>query len=101
MSVKLAVVTLWAEDVAITAHFYRDVIGLRLLPQHGDRPHFDLGGACRPFSKADCFRRSIPSRPVSRSSLLPLMIWMRPSITCAPITSIYRGASKQMLIRVG
>jgi len=44
MQPKLAVVSLWAEDVAATAHFYRDVIGLRLLPHHGDRPHFDLGG---------------------------------------------------------
>jgi catechol-2,3-dioxygenase len=44
MNARLAVVTLWAEDVAVTAHFYRDVIGLRMLPYHGDRPHFDLGG---------------------------------------------------------
>ncbi|HLF27192.1 MAG TPA: VOC family protein [Anaerolineae bacterium] len=41
---RLAVVSLWAEDVPATAHFYRDVLGLRLLPHHGDRPHFDLGG---------------------------------------------------------
>ena len=41
---RLAVVSLWAEDVPATAHFYRDVIGLRLLPHHGDRPHFDMGG---------------------------------------------------------
>lgn len=40
---RLAVVSLWAEDVPATAHFYRDVIGLRLLPHHhGDRPHFDV-----------------------------------------------------------
>jgi glyoxylase I family protein len=39
----LAVVTLWAEDVRTTAHFYRDVIGLDLLPHHGHRPAFDLG----------------------------------------------------------
>ena len=48
MSPKLYVISLWAKDVALTAHFYRDVIGLRLLPQevsHHDRPHFDLGGA--------------------------------------------------------
>ncbi len=41
---KLAVVSLWAEDVAATAHFYRDVIGLRLLRHDRQRPHFDLGG---------------------------------------------------------
>ena len=39
----LAVVTLWAEDVPTTAHFYRDVIGLDLMPHHGQRPAFDLG----------------------------------------------------------
>lgn len=44
MGTKLAVVSLWAEDVPVTAHFYRDVIGLRLLPHHGESPHFDLGG---------------------------------------------------------
>jgi catechol 2,3-dioxygenase-like lactoylglutathione lyase family enzyme len=43
---RLAVVALWAEDVPAAAHFYRDVLGLKLLPHHpGGRPHFDLGGA--------------------------------------------------------
>jgi catechol-2,3-dioxygenase len=32
-----------AEDVRTTAHFYRDVINLPLLPGH-HRPAFDLGG---------------------------------------------------------
>ena len=41
---RVAVVGLWAEDVPTAAHFYRDVIGLHLLPHHGERPHFDLGG---------------------------------------------------------
>ena len=40
---RLVVVGLWAEDVAETAHFYRDVIGLPLLPDHGHFPAFDLG----------------------------------------------------------
>lgn len=44
MNVRLAVVSISAEDVPAAAHFYRDVIGLRLLPHHGERPHFDLGG---------------------------------------------------------
>ena len=44
MDMRLAVVSILAEDVPATAHFYRDVIGLRLLPHHGGRPHFDLGG---------------------------------------------------------
>lgn len=34
---------LLAQDVAATAHFYRDVVGLRLLPHHGHRPALELG----------------------------------------------------------
>jgi len=45
MSVRIAVVSLWAPDVPATAHFYRDVVGLPLLAHHGDRPHFDLNGS--------------------------------------------------------
>jgi predicted enzyme related to lactoylglutathione lyase len=44
---SIAVVSLWAEDVPTAAHFYRDVIGLRLLPHHSHhdgRPHFDVSG---------------------------------------------------------
>jgi catechol 2,3-dioxygenase-like lactoylglutathione lyase family enzyme len=44
MDPKLAVIALWAEDVAEAAHFYRDVIGLRPMPHHGEWPHFNLGG---------------------------------------------------------
>jgi len=46
MITRLAVVSLWAEDVPAAARFYRDVLGLKMLPHHhGGRPHFDLGGA--------------------------------------------------------
>jgi catechol 2,3-dioxygenase-like lactoylglutathione lyase family enzyme len=45
MNIQIAVVSIWAEDVPTAVHFYRDVIGLRLLPHHGERPHFDLGGS--------------------------------------------------------
>lgn len=45
MEIRIAVVSLWAEDVPATTHFYQDVVGLPLLAhQPGDRPHFDLGG---------------------------------------------------------
>jgi predicted enzyme related to lactoylglutathione lyase len=43
----VAVISLWAEDVPAAVHFYRDVVGLQLLPSHphhGKRPHFDLDG---------------------------------------------------------
>ena len=45
MKLKLAVVTLWAEDANRAADFYRDVLGLSLLTIDRGRPHFDLGGA--------------------------------------------------------
>jgi predicted enzyme related to lactoylglutathione lyase len=45
MKLKLAVVSLWAEDVQHTADFYREVLGLTLLTVDRGRPHFDLGGA--------------------------------------------------------
>jgi len=44
MPTRIAVISLWAEDVPKVAHFYRDVVGLPLLAHHGDRPHFELGG---------------------------------------------------------
>jgi catechol 2,3-dioxygenase-like lactoylglutathione lyase family enzyme len=53
---RLAVVSLWAEDVPTAAHFYRDVIGLHLLPHHaGSRPHFDLG---------NCYLTILKGKPV-------------------------------------
>lgn len=45
MTTRIAVVSLWADDVPQTAHFYRDVIGLPLLSHHSSRPHFDIGGS--------------------------------------------------------
>jgi len=44
MNVRIAVVSLRAEDVPTTAHFYRDVLELPLAPHHAAWPHFDLGG---------------------------------------------------------
>jgi catechol 2,3-dioxygenase-like lactoylglutathione lyase family enzyme len=44
MNPKPAVVSLWTEDVEATAHFYRDVIGLKLLMHDQHRPHFDVVG---------------------------------------------------------
>ena len=45
MNPRFAVVSIWAEDVPTTAHFYHDVLGLRFLPHHGGQPAFDLDGA--------------------------------------------------------
>ncbi len=41
---RVAVISLWAEDAPTAVHFYRDVVGLRLLPHHGRQPAFDLDG---------------------------------------------------------
>jgi catechol-2,3-dioxygenase len=38
------VYSLQAADLRATAHFYRDVIGLRMLPHHAERMAFELGG---------------------------------------------------------
>jgi len=39
---QLAVVSLWAQDVPIAVHFYRDVVGLTLVPHHDHPPAFEL-----------------------------------------------------------
>ncbi len=44
MEPRFAVISLWAEDVPAAAHFYRDVIGLKLLPHAETRPHFMVDG---------------------------------------------------------
>lgn len=44
MSMKFAVITLWAEDVPACAHFYRDVLRLSILSYGGKQPHFDVNG---------------------------------------------------------
>lgn len=44
MKLKLAVVTLWGEDMERMITFYRDVLGLSLLAIDRGRPHFDFGG---------------------------------------------------------
>jgi catechol 2,3-dioxygenase-like lactoylglutathione lyase family enzyme len=43
---RVEVICLWAEDVLKAAHFYKDVLGLELLPyHHGGRPHFKVDNA--------------------------------------------------------
>ncbi len=43
---NIAVISVWAEDVFKTAHFYRDILELELLPHHhAGRPHFKVGSA--------------------------------------------------------
>lgn len=55
MKTRLAVVSLWAEDVPATAYFYQAVLGLNIFPHHsGDHIHFDLDG---------CVLAIVPGRP--------------------------------------
>jgi catechol 2,3-dioxygenase-like lactoylglutathione lyase family enzyme len=70
---RVAIVGLWAEDVAEAAHFYRDVIGLQALPylsQHDPhkRPHFDLSGTLLVILKG----KPVPAQDAEPSSF-PLM----------------------------
>jgi catechol-2,3-dioxygenase len=44
MKMKLAVVTLWAENVDQMVDFYKNILGLQLLTIDRGRPHFDFGG---------------------------------------------------------
>lgn len=44
MKLKLAVVTLWGEDVQKMSDFYQNVLGLPLVTIDRGRPHFDYGG---------------------------------------------------------
>ena len=44
MKLKLAVVTLWAEDVDRMVDFYQNVLALPLLMIDRGRAHFDFGG---------------------------------------------------------
>lgn len=42
----LEVICIWAENVPKAAYFYKEVLGLELLPHdHGGRPHFRVGEA--------------------------------------------------------
>ncbi len=42
---RVVVTVLWAEDVPAQVHFYRDVLGLQLVSDHGHHPSFKLEGS--------------------------------------------------------
>lgn len=77
MKLKLAVVTLWAEDVSRTADFYRNVLGLPLLTIDRGRPHFDFGGGYLVILPGRRARLKIPGNPDSLFLHLEWIIWMR------------------------
>jgi len=66
MITKFATVTLWVEDFKKSVAFYRDVLGLELLTQPGDIPHFKVGSGMLVLAKgkfnqpADAFPPGFP-----------------------------------------
>jgi len=66
MLTRIAVASLWAENVPHNAHFYRDVIGLPLMSYYGEWPHFKLGDSYlvilkgRPMLPQDAPQRASP-----------------------------------------
>lgn len=60
---RVVVISIWAEDVPKTAHFYREILGLELLPHHhGDRPHFKVG---------DTFLTILKGKPIAAENSTP------------------------------
>src|SRR5436309_1243370 len=64
MEPKFAVISLWAEDVVAAAHFYRDVLNLKLLSHHEGLLHFDINGVYLVILKGHALpaQNSEPSR---------------------------------------
>ncbi len=51
MITNFATVTLWVEDFSKAITFYRDMLGLELLTQPGDMPHFRVGSSMLVLAK--------------------------------------------------
>ena len=51
MITKFATATVWVEDFDKAIKFYRDVLGLELLTQPGDMPHFKVGDSILVLAK--------------------------------------------------
>src|SRR5215216_5339976 len=66
MKLKLAVVTLWGEDVDRMSDFYKEVLGLPLAMIDHGRLHFDFGGGYltilkgQPHKKEDSLQSRFP-----------------------------------------
>ncbi|HVN55399.1 MAG TPA: VOC family protein [Anaerolineaceae bacterium] len=61
---QIFAVSLLAEDLPAAVHFYRDVLGLRLLSHHGEKPHFDLG---------ESYLVLLPGKPALSTERFPLV----------------------------
>ena len=72
MDAKFAVVALWAEDVVKAAHFYRDVLGLKLLSHYEGSFHFDVSDVYLVLRKGHAI--SIESSDSSRFPLFAIAV---------------------------
>ena len=80
MDIRIAVVSLCAEDVPAAAHFYRDVLGLPLQSHFdGDCPHFDLGGTILTIIRG---RPALPPDPEPR---FPVVAFSVPDLEAAVV----------------
>ena len=78
MNIRIAAVSLWAEDVPASTHFYRDVVGLKIMPQHaGASPHFDLDG-CVLMILCGC-----PALPLNPEPRFPMVAFSVPNLESA------------------
>lgn len=87
MQLRLAVVSIRAENVPVCTHFYRDVLGLPLLAHDaGTQPHFDLP-ALGPQAQVDgVFLTIVQGRPCLPSEdepRFPLVAFAVPDLDSA------------------
>lgn len=69
---RIAVFTIWAEDVSKALHFYRDVLGLAELPDHGSRPTLKLNESFLVILKGT--PRPATNTPTARYPLFALAV---------------------------
>ena len=75
MITNFATVTLWVEDFNNAIRFYRDTLGLELLTQPGDMPHFKVGDGILVLAKgkftqpADAFPPEFPQLALAVDNL--------------------------------
>lgn len=60
---SLIAVSLWVKDLPRSVHFYRDVIGLELLPHHGSHPTLKIGDTHLAIIQCEEDTPKIPNEP--------------------------------------
>ena len=101
MITNFATVTLWVEDFKKSVAFYRDTLGLELLTQPGEMPHFKVGGGILVLAKGKFTQPVAHSRPSFPSwpwRWMTLIKWPR---TCRTCTSRWTPISRSGAIPAG